>query len=50
MVLKEFYIKMAKMCLLENIEEKTIDEIIILIKNNINTFYKNRELLNINEI
>ena len=41
---------MAKMCLLENIEEKTIDEIIILIKNNINTFYKNRELLNINEI
>ena len=47
---KEFYIKMAKMCLLENIEEKTIDEIIILIKNNINTFYKNRELLNINEI
>ena len=47
---KEFYIKMGKMCLLENIEEKTIDEIIILIKNNINTFYKNRELLNINEI
>jgi hypothetical protein len=47
---KEFYIKMAKMCLLENIEEKTIDEIILLIKNNINTFYKNRELLNINQI
>ena len=31
---KEFYIKMAKMCLIENIEEKTREEIILLIKMN----------------
>ena len=42
---KEFYIKMANMCLIENIEDKTTEEIIELIKVNINKFYKNRELL-----
>ena len=45
---KEFYIKMAKMCLIENTQEKTIEEIIELIKININKFYNNRELLDIN--
>jgi len=47
---KEFYIKMAKMCLIENIEEKTIKEIIELIKINMNKFYKNREFLDINQM
>jgi hypothetical protein len=47
---KEFYIKMAKMCLIENIEEKTIEEIIELIKINMNKFYKNREFLDINQM
>ena len=47
---REFYIKMAKMCLIEETDEKTIDEIIELIKINIHKFYKNRELLNINEM
>lgn len=46
---KEFYIKMAKMCLIENIENKKIEEIIELIKLNLNKFYNKRELLNINE-
>lgn len=45
---KEFYIKMAKMCLIEKTEEKPIEEIIFLIKMNINKFYNNRELLDIN--
>jgi len=47
---KEFYIKMAKMCLIENIEEKTREEIIELIKINKNKFYKNRQLLDINQM
>ena len=47
---KEFYIKMAKMCLIENTQEKTIEEIIELIKININKFYNNRELLDINQM
>jgi hypothetical protein len=47
---KEFYIKMAKMCLIEKTEEKTIEEIIELIKMNINKFYNNRELLDINQM
>jgi hypothetical protein len=47
---REFYIKMAKMCLIEDIEDKTREDIIELIKNNINKFYKNRELLNINQM
>jgi hypothetical protein len=47
---KEFYIKMAKMCLIENIEEKTIEEIIELIKINMNKFYKNRDFLDINQM
>jgi hypothetical protein len=46
---KEFYIKMAKMCLIENIENKKIEEIIELIKLNLNKFYNKRELLNINQ-
>lgn len=47
---KEFYIKMAKMCLIEKTEEKTIEEIIEIIKMNINKFYNNRELLDINQM
>jgi hypothetical protein len=41
---------MAKMCLIEKTEEKTIEEIIELIKMNINKFYNNRELLDINQM
>ena len=47
---REYYIKMAKMCLIEEIEDKTIEEIIELIKLNMTKFYKNRELLNIKEM
>jgi hypothetical protein len=47
---REFYIKMAKMCLIEEPEEKTTDEIIELIKINMNKYYENRYLLNLNEI
>jgi hypothetical protein len=47
---REFYIKMAKMCLIEEPEEKTTDEIIELIKINMNKYYENRHLLNLNEI
>jgi hypothetical protein len=47
---KEFYIKMAKMCLIKNIEEKTREEIILLIKMNINKYYNKRELLDINQM
>jgi hypothetical protein len=47
---KEFYIKMAKMCLIENTEEKTREEIILLIKMNINKYYNKRELLDINQM
>jgi hypothetical protein len=47
---KEFYKKMAKMCLIEKTEEKTIEEIIFLIKMNINKFYNKRELLDINQM
>jgi hypothetical protein len=41
---------MAKMCLIENIEEKTIKEIIELIKMNKNKYYNKRELLDINQM
>lgn len=47
---KEFYKKMGKMCLIENIEDKTTEEIIELIKKNINKYYKNRELLDITQM
>jgi hypothetical protein len=47
---REFYIKMAKMCLIENTEDKTINEIIEEIKINMIKFYNNRQLLNINEM
>lgn len=47
---REFYVKIAKMCLIQEIDNKTTDEIIELIKNNMNKFYYNRELLNINHL
>jgi len=47
---KEFYKKMGRMCLIENIEDKTREEIIELIKKNINKYYKNRELLDIKQM
>jgi hypothetical protein len=47
---KEFYKKMGKMCLIENIEDKTREEILELIKKNINKYYKNRELLDIKQM
>ena len=45
---REFYIKIAKMCLIQETDDKTTDDIIELIKNNMNKFYYNRHLLNIN--
>ena len=47
---REFYIKIAKMCLIQETDDKTTDDIIELIKNNMNKFYYNRYLLNIYEI
>lgn len=45
---REFYNKIAKMCLIQETDDKTTDDIIELIKNNMNKFYYNRHLLNIN--
>lgn len=45
---REFYIKIANMCLIHVTDDKTTDDIIELIKNNMNNFYYNRHLLNIN--
>jgi hypothetical protein len=47
---KEFYKRMGRMCLIENIEDKTREEIIELIKKNINKYYKKRELLDIKQM